>query len=273
MNSHTCPLCSTPAPWLAQQRLLDRHDVDYFQCPVCDLLFTEQPHWLGEAYAEAISRLDTGAIARNQFSARLTLIIAFIARLERNANALDFGAGHGVFVRMMRDLGFDFRWYDKHAANLYALGFEGDPRASHELVTAFEVLEHLADVRGDLELLFGSAPAYVLVGTLLHDGHRPGWWYYLLDSGQHVVFYSRRTMAHIADRYGYEALVGAEHTLFVRRDRSAPLRNALLRRVVERASTAVLASSLLPRGVVERLAGFASRVQTDYRSFVSGREE
>lgn len=265
MSSAACPLCSASATEVARQLLLRRHEVAYFQCPGCDLLFTEKPYWLTEAYAQAISRLDTGAITRNQLSAQLTLIVSIVARLGRDAVALDFGGGHGVFVRMMRDLGLDFRWYDKHATNEYAVGFEGSPQEPHELLTAFEVVEHLADVRADLDVLFAARPTVVLIGTLLHEGHQPGWWYYLLDSGQHVSFFSRRTMEHISRIYGYRAFIGSDHTFFVRSDhRLGAVRAALLHSVVGHAATSVLLSSLLPRGVALRLAGYRSRVDSDH---------
>lgn len=260
-----CPLCAHGGDVVAQQRLLGRYEVRYFRCPTCDLLFTEEPYWLEEAYTETISRLDTGAINRNLLSAQLTLLISVVAGSPRDASALDFGGGHGVFVRMMRDLGLDFRWYDKHARNEYALGFDGKPDEPHHLVTAFEVLEHLADVRADLDLLFSARPALVLVGTLLHDGHRPGWWYYLLESGQHVVFFSRRTMEYVAQLYGYRAFVGNDHTLFVRCDHPLGVaRSLLLDTIVRNASASMVITSLVPRGLAMRLAGYRSRVESDH---------
>jgi len=80
---------------------------------------------------------------------------------------LDYGGGHGVFVRIMRDFGFDFRWSDCYATNIYARGFEGDVHLRHELVTAFEVFEHLVDVRAELAALFEPRHRYILVSTLV----------------------------------------------------------------------------------------------------------
>jgi len=243
----SCRLCGVSTRPIGRQRLLDKYDVEYFSCPRCDLIQTELPYWLDEAYAQAISRLDTGAVTRNQMSARLTAVIATLLELPANARCLDYGGGHGVFVRMMRDLGREFRWFDKYAENHYALGFEGDVTAHYALVTAFEVLEHFADVRGDLEQLFASQPDHVLVGTVLHAGHQPGWWYYLLESGQHVAFYSRRTMAWIAEKFGYDVIAGNDYSLFVRRPLGA-IRRALLSRLVERPGVA----ALVPRPVYQR---------------------
>src|SRR4051812_13570770 len=136
----TCAFCRADAPRVCRQTLLGRHEVSYYLCPRCELLQTEPPYWLGEAYSRAISQLGTGAIARNQSSSRMTLMLAQLLGVGPSDACLDFGGGHGVFARMMRVLGLDFRWYDRHAQNLFAAGFDGDPALRHRLVTAFEVL-------------------------------------------------------------------------------------------------------------------------------------
>jgi hypothetical protein len=265
-ESRTCSLCGGAATWVCSQRLLGKHDVDYFLCPRCELLQTEMPHWLDEAYASAISGLDTGAVQRNQGCSQLTALIATVLEIDPSARCLDFGGGHGVFVRMMRDLGLDFRWHDKYATNLYARGFEGEVQARHTLVTAFEVFEHLADVRGDLEQLFAPRPDYVLVGTVLHRGHQAGWWYYMLESGQHISFYSRRTLERIAEVFGYMVLGGDEYSLFVRKDiHLGTLRRTLLRQLVRRPITSVGLVTLVPRPLLRRISPYRSRQDTDHQ--------
>ena len=48
-----------------------------------------------------------------------------------------------MLVRLMRDRGFDFRYFDLHGPNLFARGFELDHEQSVDVVTALEVVEHL----------------------------------------------------------------------------------------------------------------------------------
>jgi hypothetical protein len=203
---------------LFQCVVLKKYPVGYFRCPECDLIQTERPTWLDEAYAKAICASDTGAINRNVLTCRLTMAVARLLGITPASRCLDFGGGHGVFVRMMRDRGLRFEWSDVYAKNLFAVGFEGRAADTYDLVTSFEVLEHLVDVSGELNSLFAGRPAAVLVGTMLHRGHEPGWWYYSPHTGQHVAFYSSQTMSHVAARFGYSAAGSRAHTLFIRND-------------------------------------------------------
>lgn len=242
MPAHTtaaprCRLCGGETREVMRRRVLGKHEVGYLRCGRCDLIQTDRPHWLDEAYSQAISQLDTGAMHRNQETSRLTALLARVVGID--GACLDYGGGHGVFVRMMRDLGFDFRWFDKYAENLFAIGFEGAASRRYSLVTAFEVLEHFAEVRDDLDALLQPGHDFVFAGTLMREGHQDDWWYYLPDSGQHVAFYSRRTLEWIAAHYGYEVFAASELSLFVRRDHSlGAARRALVRGILERPRTA-----------------------------------
>lgn len=55
---------------------------------------------------------------------------------------LDYGGGYGMLVRMLRDAGLPFEWYDKYCTNLFAKGQE-KRQAHYDVVTAFELFEHL----------------------------------------------------------------------------------------------------------------------------------
>jgi hypothetical protein len=211
-----CRLCGAESKYLLDQRVLGQFDVKYFRCPQCDLIQTEKPHWLEQAYSSTIAALDTGAIARNVFCTRLTVAAARLLRIKAASPCLDYGGGHGVFTRMMRDAGWSFCWSDKYGPNLYARGFEGDVKVTHRLVTAFEIFEHLVDVRDELTQIFQPGHDFVLVGTLLHNNPDRDWWYFVPETGQHVAFYSPKTMAWIAATLGYQVMYGKAYSLFIR---------------------------------------------------------
>lgn len=211
---HPCRLCGAPARFILHQTILHKYEAAYFQCPVCDLLQTESPYWLAGSYDDAVAILDTGAVDRNLLCADLVQVFAWLLGITPSHACLDFGGGAGLFVRLMRDRGLDFRWADKFAANQFARGFEADPITPHDLVTAFEVFEHFDDVKGEIDRLFSPRHRFVLASTFLHRGHRDNWWYYVPEVGQHVAFYSRQTMSYIGQQYGYDAICGPAFTLF-----------------------------------------------------------
>ena len=250
-GSATCRLCATaPLTPTCVQRVLGRHDVRYFHGPACDLMQTEAPYWLEEAYGSTAPSLDTGAIRRTQNNADLVRAVATLLDVRPGEPCLDYGAGPGILVRAMRDAGIDFRWHDRYARNLFAEGFEGSTSQAYRLVTAFEVWEHLPDVAAALETFFAPQHDALLISTFLHrGGHRDKWWYYVPETGQHVAFFSARTMAFVAERFGYEPIVAQRYTLFCRRGLAvAPWRRALIRRLLSGAKPT--ANSRLVRPVL-----------------------
>lgn len=266
-----CRLCGAEAPRVGHQRVL-RHDVSYYACPHCDLLQTEAPYWLDEAYSSALTLLDVGVALRGQITVALTHALIRVLGIRYDAPCLDFGGGHGLFVRMMRDRGYDFRWADRYAQNDFARGFEGDPTARHELLTTFEVFEHLADVGGELERIFAPRHRYVLASTVLHQGYHDDWFYLIPETGQHVAFYSARTMRAIAERFGYSVIVGPEFSLFIHeserlderfaRRRFGRVRQSLLPRLIADPSLAFWLLSPLAEPVRIRRGG-ETRLHSD----------
>ena len=219
LAADVCRLCAyAPVHPTCVQRVLARHDVRYFHCPACDLMQTEPPYWLDAAYAQRGPSLDTGAIQRTQNNADLVRAITALLDIKPGEPCLDYGAGPGILVRAMRDAGIDFRWHDRYARNLFADGFDGLTSDTYRLLTAFEVWEHLPDVSSALETFIAPRHDFLLISTFLHrGGHRDKWWYYVPETGQHVAFFSAKTMAHVAERFGYDTIVAQRYTLFRRR--------------------------------------------------------
>ena len=197
-----CAICDAPSAFFATATVLRQFSVEYFRCPDCHFVQTETPHWLDRAYAEPIAASDVGMVDRNlQNAARTSRLVHRL--LDPAGRFLDFGGGYGLFVRRMRDLGYDFRWADPRCPNLFAQGHEGDPAVDqYELVTTFEVVEHLPDPVGSLGDLL-KATDTLLVSTELMPASEPKpgeWWYYALDSGQHVSLFGRRSLEALARR-------------------------------------------------------------------------
>jgi hypothetical protein len=165
-------------------------------------LQTEEPYWLDEAYKSAIGVADTGIQKRNQlFANRSSAIISSF--FDKNKKFLDYAGGYGIFVRMMRDKGFDFYWDDPYADNLFAKGFEHNEKNKYELVTAFECFEHFTNPLEQIEKILKFS-GNIIFSTRTFSGEPPKpdeWWYYSLDSGQHISFYSNTTLKYLAEKF------------------------------------------------------------------------
>jgi hypothetical protein len=141
------------------------------------------------------------------------------------SRAVDFGAGHGVLVRLLRDRGFNFFWSDLHANNDYARGFECPEGATFDFLTAFEVLEHLVDPVSDLSRLMNLSDN-VFVSTCTVPQPAPGlsdWWYFMPTSGQHISFYSVESLRLLATRFGRSLLSVGPYHLFSKKPKSSLL--------------------------------------------------
>lgn len=200
-----CEICGCALRPFGQAQLLGKYTVGYFQCTGCGYTRTEEPYWLDEAYADAINESDVGLVSRNQVLARITKA-AITAFFRRDARFIDYGGGYGLFVRMMRDYGFDYYWQDKHCANLFAKIAPADLSGGsrYELLTAFEVFEHLPHPAAELPQMLALSENILFTTQLIPEQNpRPGyWWYYGLDHGQHVSLYTRRSLEVLAARYG-----------------------------------------------------------------------
>lgn len=200
-----CPICGAERVMAFTLLLLGQHQVAYHRCLTCGLLQTESPWWLAEAYSRAIAVLDTGLVKRNlEMATKLPRLLSRVC--NPHGRFIDLAGGTGLLTRLMRDAGFDFRWHDPHCENIHAPGFEavldGEPC---EAITAIEVLEHLHDPLAFVrEALATHRPGVMVFTTVLHEGEPPpaSWWYYLPNTGQHISFYQRRTLEHIAARCG-----------------------------------------------------------------------
>lgn len=204
--SEGCSICGGATEYQFTAEILHCHQVEYFQCKQCGLLQTEKPYWLEEAYDNAIAKTDTGLVRRNlSISKRLTSVLYFLINCK--GKFVDAAGGHGLLTRIMRDIGFDFYWSDKHCANILARGFEAnEAEAPFTAVTAFEVMEHVHDPLGFVrDLLNRLQTGTIIFSTTLFEGAppQPGqWWYYALETGQHISFYQRRTLHAMADALG-----------------------------------------------------------------------
>lgn len=214
--SEPCRVCGGGSRFAYRQKLLDR-EVSYFDCPRCGYFQTETPYWLEQAYSSAINVVDTGILWRNQLNVRrVILTLGAFGRLD--GQVVDHAGGYGILVRLLRDAGVDARWRDKYCENLLARGFEAGNEPA-DLLTAFEVFEHLEHPLGELDALLRQAPAVLISTELVQESSPPpgDWWYLGPEHGQHIGFFRTRTLAWMAEQLGcHHATDGQSLHLFSR---------------------------------------------------------
>ncbi len=210
-----CKLCNGDVHKVFSGKILSKFDTDYYFCPNCEFLQIQNPTWLDIAYSTAIAAQDTGVMKRNLNNSVLVAAI-ILSFFDINAKFLDYGGGYGVLTRLMRDIGFDFVWHDKYAKNLFSIGFEYQKSHKIELVTAFEVLEHLSFPFVELDEIFNIADN-LLISEEIFEAPPPAlnlWWYYAPESGQHISFYSKKTLNFIAEKFNKKLLSCGSYHLF-----------------------------------------------------------
>jgi hypothetical protein len=203
-----CKICGKEANHLFSALVLNKYDVKYYSCKTCGFLYTEEPYWLNEAYTNPINVSDTGIIDRNlHYSKVIAVFLYFFS--NKNAKFLDYAGGYGLFTRMMRDIGFDFYWMDPYCNNLFSKGFEHNEEIQqrYELLTAFEVFEHLSNPLEEIEKMLSKSSSIIFSTEIITDTVPPprNWWYYGFEHGQHISFYSEKSIRYVAKSFGLKS--------------------------------------------------------------------
>lgn len=197
-----CRICGVVASRLMDGTLIG-YRVAYFRCSACGYVQTETPFWLEEAYRDPINASDTGIMARNL---RNRSVVAITLGLlgKPNGRVLDYAGGYGILVRLLRDFGIDGYWADAYCDNKLAAGFGQQPGMTFDLLTAFEVFEHLTDPVADLAKML-KLSSNVLISTELAPeklASQDDWWYFGKDHGQHVGFFTQTSLKKLAASLG-----------------------------------------------------------------------
>lgn len=213
-----CWVCGEKTSLLQMLSVLRRYEVGYHRCQTCHHIQTDEPVWLPEAYRTAIADVDLGQGMRARLSSSRSLLtyLALGVRADGEFSSMDFGAGDGLYVRTMRDLGFDVRGSDAFSEMGFAQPFIVDdpfPSGSrYTSVTAFEVLEHLRQPN-EWVAEAGACTDLILLSTDLQPQgmeRLESWQYCAPETGQHISLYSYDSLSALLRRHRFELMLSVQ---------------------------------------------------------------
>ena len=221
-----CPVCAAEARILGEvdfnKSCEDRNGVllpkanttvRYFLCNRCGFCFApEFKGWSDRKFIERIYNdeyvlVDPEYVALRPQRAASYLENRFGPVRDRIAH-LDYGGGNGLLSRLLCAAGWRSASHDDFV--------EGPGRfaqlSTYDLVTAFEVFEHVADPQRLMSALsrVTHPRSLILFSTLLSDGTiAPGrgldWWYLAPRNG-HISLYSSNSLSVLLSAHGYRLL-------------------------------------------------------------------
>ncbi len=181
----------------------------YALCNKCGFCFSpEIITWNLEEFKEKIYNdqyvfVDPDYIETRPESNAASLITIFGDRAH-SIKHLDYGGGSGVLANNLRKSNWNSISYDPFVDKKTI-----DQLGKFDLITAFEVFEHVPDVQELMSNLCTllSTNGVVLFSTLLSDGQinpnqRIVWWYASPRNG-HISLFSRKSLEILAHNHGF----------------------------------------------------------------------
>lgn len=218
-----CPICRAAAPLHDVVDLnksceeargkylpLDGTPVYYALCGGCGFCFApELMRWDLDTFAARIYNDGYAAIDPDYADVRPRSNAQHLHQLfgarRSSIRHLDYGGGNGRLSDALRHQGWSSQSYDPFVQRNVAVGSLG----RFELVTAYEVFEHVPDVNQLMTELKGllADNGVLFFTTLLSDGQikpntRLGWWYASPRNG-HISLFSRKALELVARQHGF----------------------------------------------------------------------
>ncbi len=219
----TCPICAGDAPLFdvvdfnksceeVRGNFLPRVGIPiyYSLCEQCGFCFADEfCRWSKEDFTKNIYnqeyvQVDPDYISNRPRSNAESLIATFGER-GPGVQHLDYGGGTGLLSALLSDSGWQSTSYDPFSDG----NAQRDMLLRYEFITAYEVFEHVVDVRhliSDISSLLLDN-GLVFFSTLLSDGYiRPNerltWWYASPRNG-HISLFSKKSLASLASIEGF----------------------------------------------------------------------
>lgn len=199
-------------------------------CNSCGQEWFDAPKvWLAEAYASSIANTDTGIVARSLGIHKI--ISSFLTIRGLSGKVLDWGSGSGLLTRLLRDDGHNCYGFEPYTAPVLAGGFTWKKQADvyaqgpYQAIIAIEVVEHLDSPQEFFNAALSNTDILIF-STELVDRAKNGseWWYYSRETGQHISFYTRNSLAYLANLNACKYASSINNALHIITRKSADLR-------------------------------------------------
>jgi len=195
-----CRLCGESSKFSFSKKILSKYEIGYYLCEYCYSLQTEEPFWLPEAYDPINKKYDTGQLVRTFNNA------AFLKALLTHLNLLncylvDYGCGSGLLTRFMRDVGINAWGFDCYSLPRLSIGFHTESLEGANVINLCEVAEHFDLPAKYFDQIFSCNPKILVMQTNILEVIDEEWDYLAVDHGQHVFFYSPKSIEYLAKRH------------------------------------------------------------------------
>lgn len=184
--------------------------VYYALCSNCGFCFTpELMTWKLQKFKERIYNDEYILVDPDYIEARpranAANLISMFGDSAHSIKHLDYGGGSGLLVNLLRQSNWQSTSYDPFVNRNVSV----EQLGKFDLITAFEVFEHVPNVQELMSNLRSLLSPYglVLLSTLLSDGNihakqRISWWYASPRNG-HISLFSRNSLAILAKNSGF----------------------------------------------------------------------
>ncbi len=184
--------------------------VQYVACQGCGFCFApEFSRWTPADFEREIYNADYSRVDPDHAQTRPRVNAGTLRDTfgdhGRSIRHLDYGGGAGRLSELLRQA----RWRSVSYDPFFDRRKRLEDLGRFQLITCFEVFEHVADVRALMQRLDGllAADGLMLVSTLVSDGQlTPGvpitWWYAAPRNG-HISLHSTRSLALLAQQQGF----------------------------------------------------------------------
>lgn len=224
MNQYLCPICGgncsalsaidfnkTCADGTAHPLDPAQMPVTYYFCERCGFCFApEIAKWSIEEfeariYNDEYARADPDYLATRPLANAQSLVATFNRHIGA-VRHLDYGGGSGLLSQTLRDHGWNSSSYDPFVdrdSQIKDLG-------KFDLITAYEVFEHVPDVKrliGELSVLLADG-GIVLFSTLLSNGNlaanEPLTWWYAAPRNGHISLFSAKSLELLGQKEAFK---------------------------------------------------------------------